>query len=233
MRALSNADCLNLWERGSRLHPLDQSLLALGAALPETPYENLADWPLGTRNSALAELQCACFGRNLEGQISCPKCTEKLEFRMDAQALLKKEADPIASVVVGGRSFRLPSTRDLARAALQANPRLAAVQLLEFCRTDAGNRADWPDEDLEEIGERMCAADPLAEIRLNFDCARCGYQWQENLDIAAFIWTEIEARAKRLLIEVHSLAVAYGWTEKETLSLSEPRRALYLEMVRA
>jgi hypothetical protein len=41
------------------------------------------------------------------------------------------------------------------------------------------------------------------------------------------------ARARRLLIEVHSLASAYGWSETDILSMSEPRRALYLEMVQA
>ena len=33
-------------------------------------------------------------------------------------------------------------------------------------------------------------------------------------------------------MEVHTLASVYGWTEREILSLSEPRRAFYLEMVR-
>ena len=87
-------------------------------------------------------------------------------------------------------------------------------------------------KDLEEIGEKMSGADPLAEIRLTFHCAKCGHQWSENLNIAAFLWTEIEARSKRLLMQVHALASAYGWTEAETLSLSEVRRAAYLEMVR-
>ena len=232
MRALSSADCLNLWERGTRLHPLDQALLALGAALPETPYEVLADWPLGRRNSALAELRCACFGRTLQGQISCPRCAEELEFQMDAQGLMKAAADSTPTVGVKNHSFRLPTTRDLARIARETDPRRAAIQLVESCRTDAVDSAGWPDEELEEIGERMAAADPMAEIRMTFDCDECGYQWQENLDIVAFFWTEIEARAKRLLMEVHTLAAAYGWTEKETLALSEPRRARYLEMVR-
>jgi len=79
----------------------------------------------------------------------------------------------------------------------------------------------------------MASADPLAEIRLKFDCAECAHQWNESLDIVAFMWLEIEARARRLLTEVHALAAAYGWTEREILSLSEPRRSLYLEMVRA
>ncbi len=43
----------------------------------------------------------------------------------------------------------------------------------------------------------------------------------------------MEARAKRLLSEVHALASAYGWSEREILGLSVARREFYLGMVRA
>jgi len=252
MRTLSSSDCLELWERGLRLHPLDRGLLALAAVLPETPYETLADWPLGRRNRALTEMHCVSFGRNLEGQVSCPQCGENLEFRMDAEVMLDQKANancgtgvptvrttgmavPLGTetIVVKGCSFRLPSTRDVARVARTTEPRLAAIQLLESCRTDTGERTTWLDEELEEIGESLAAADPLAEIRLTFDCAECGNRWEDSLDIVAFLWIEIENRARRLLLEVHTLAAAYGWAENEILTLSEPRRRLYLDMVRA
>jgi len=238
---LSSADCLDLWERGLRLHPLDRGLLLLGAALPETPSETLADWPLGRRNRALAELQCVSFGRKLEGQLSCPHCGEELEFQMDGRTLFKTDAATAAPeaggegapVVVQGQSFRLPSTRDLAWAARETDPRLAAILLAKSCLKGRAEVIAWSDQDLEEIGERMAVADPMAEVRLAFECARCGHHWEESLDILVFLWRGIEGRAKRLLAEVHTLATAYGWAEKEILALSEPRRRLYLDMVRA
>jgi hypothetical protein len=233
MRALTSADCIDLWERGFRLHPLDRGLLALGAAVPGTPSVSLADWPLGLRNSSLMALHCASFGRNFQGQITCPNCAERLEFQMDGEALQKNDPAPSAPIVVRELSFRLPTTRDLARVANETDPRRAAIQLAENCLVEGKGSAEWSDEDLEEIGERMALADPMAEIRLTFDCAKCGHQWDEALDTVAFLWMEIEAQAKRLLMEVHALATAYGWTESEVLSLSEPRRRLYLEMVRA
>lgn len=42
---------------------------------------------------------------------------------------------------------------------------------------------------------------------------------------------EISARARTLLVEVHQLASAYGWSEREILSLAPERRAPYLAMV--
>jgi hypothetical protein len=235
MRALSNADVLNVWERGSGLHALDQSLLALGAALPEIPYQSLADWPLGRRNRALAALRCCTFGPRLQGWFACGHCGEKLEFEMDGRALAGDE-DPEAvsthePIVVRGHSFRIPTTRDLAKAARETNARLAALRLMESCRIDAGETPAWSEEDLEEVGQSMALADPMAEIRLTLHCPSCGHEGNETLDIATFLWAEIESRAKRLLLEIHYLASAYGWTEKEILALSDSRRALYLEMV--
>ena len=202
MRALASSDVLGLWERGSRLHPVDRGLLALGEALPGTSYESLADWPLGHRNRALAELRCALFGPRLEGWTSCARCGEKLEFQMDARALLSPDAPPESdspqAVAIGGHSYRLPTSRDLARAARETDPRMAAVCLLEHCRIEGHGAPAWSDREIEEAGEQMALADPMAETRVTLDCPACGSAWEETLDIIAFLWTEIEARAKRL-----------------------------------
>jgi hypothetical protein len=235
MRALENSDFLTLWERGAGLHPIDQGLLALSAAFPETPYETLADWPLGRRNTALARLRLVCFGPRLEAWLTCKRCDEKLEFQMDGTALatehLGREYPPIDPIVVRGHSFRLPTSRDLARVAAETDARSAAIELVESCRLEEREPRDWSREDLEEVGEQMALADPMAETRLTLICPSCGTECDEALDIAAFLWTEIEGRAKRLLLEIDALARAYGWTEGEILSLSDRRRAHYLEMV--
>ena len=52
-----------------------------------------------------------------------------------------------------------------------------------------------------------------------------------QLDAGAVLWDEIDARARALLGEVHLLAAAYGWTEREILALGAERRASYLSMV--
>ncbi len=81
----------------------------------------------------------------------------------------------------------------------------------------------------------MAQADPLAETRLALECPSCAHAWEESFDIAGFLWEEIEARARRIVFDVHALASAYGWTEAQILALSavSRRRALYLEMARA
>jgi hypothetical protein len=253
MRSLSDADLLRLWEGGLRSHPVDRALQALNAAIPEMAYQQLADWPLGRRNEALIEFRCQCFGHDLRGWVACARCYEKLEFAIDGQtiALAGKNRDQSAggndldaTIVVNHQTFRLPSSRDLATAAMEEEPRGAAIRILESCRLTHCADADstdiddsypqsWSDEEIEEIGERMAAADPLAETRLTLHCPKCENDWEETLDIVSFVWSEIEARARRLLLEIHTLASAYGWTEAEILSLGENRRARYVEMVQS
>jgi hypothetical protein len=104
----------------------------------------------------------------------------------------------------------------------------------QCCLDDSGlDLGESSAEDAEAISERLEQADPLAETLLEMQCVECGHCWNEPLDMAAWLWTEIEARSRRLLLDVHALATAYGWSETEILSLSEQRRAMYIEMVQA
>ena len=238
MQSLSQADCLALWESGRALHPLDRGLLAVHAAFPESRTESIPDWPLGRRNRALAELHCASFDRWLRGWTACEQCAERLEFQVDGQALMASgEERACVPIAYAGSEFRLPTSRDLAAIAEESDPSAAALRLLRQCRiaSNSSEASDegWSEAELEVIGERMAAADPLAEILLHFDCPVCGCAFDESLDLTAFLWAEMESRAKRLLLDVHELATAYGWSEAEILSLSAARRNAYLEMVRA
>lgn len=236
MHALSNSDFLALWERGRRLHPMDQGLLAIAAAFPESLQASPADWPLGRRNLALLELHRACFGPGLRGWASCAQCGEKLEFELDSQLpLVRKATCGMATeetIEIDQQLFRLPSSRDLAKLVTECDSHKAAARLLESCWRGNGEVPAWSDEEIEAAGEKFSAADPMAETRMTFQCPECGERCDETLDPPSFVWSEIEARAKRLLAEVHTLASAYGWTEEEIIALSDPRRSLYLEMVR-
>jgi hypothetical protein len=233
MRPLTQVDYLALWESGRTLHPIDQGLLAVKTAFPETRDESVADWPLGRRNRALAELHCTCFGPVLSGWTSCAKCGEKLEFNVDEHALLGTGATEAEAVAIGERMFRLPTSRDLARIAELEDAGVAAKTLLDLCMVSGSESATWSDEEMEAAGERLAEADPLAEVRLDFKCPVCSETFAESLDLAEFVWSEFETQAKRLLLDVHLLARAYGWSEAEVLALSVVRRKFYLGMVEA
>jgi hypothetical protein len=237
MRTLSETELLDLWEIGYQRHPLDRALLALTMALPDTSYESLADWPLGQRNLALTKFYSQCFGPRLRAWTTCRNCGEKLEFEMDTDLLAAGETwerdGPNEPIIVNGRAFRLPSSRDLALAANETNPSLGAVRIVENCLMESTRAVRWSENDLSEIGEKLALADPLAEIRVNAPCPECGNDGKETLDLVSFIWNKIEARIRHLLLDIHILASAYGWSEADILAMSKNRRSMYIEMVQA
>jgi hypothetical protein len=235
MRALSSNDLLALWERGSRLHPLDQGLLAVRAALSEDKRATVADWTLGRRNRALLELHSACFGSHPHAWAACESCGEKMEFEVEIRSLLGNSKElpcEIETVVVDGRTFRLPTSRDLAEAVRENDAMRGARCLLDRCHI-AGDADGWTEEYVNIVGERFAKADPIAELRLALACPACGEEMEGRLDPVTFFWSELQAVARRILLQVHTLASAYGWNEREILGLSDARRLLYLQMVNA
>jgi hypothetical protein len=237
MRTLTQAEFIALWEVGRSLHPLDQAVLTLQAAYPEVK-DSIADWSIGRRNRALAQLRDAAFATPYRGWTSCRQCGEKLEFELDARGLANgaPAESPVtdARVEVRGEQYRLPTSRDLADVSKDADATSAAQRLLQRCRVGgAAARSQWSEEEIDEIGAHMAEADPLAEIRLSFACPICRTAFEENIDLPAFLWAEMEARAKRMLNEVHLLASAYGWSQSEILGLSAARREFFVGAVRA
>lgn len=233
MSALSPSDVLALWESGRSLHPLDRGVLALRMNMAQSSADDVADWPLGRRNREIARLRRACFGSELRVQSKCPHCAEAVEFAFDADALAAAPETDVQTVTVSGVAFRLPTSRILASVVDEPDAERAAIRLCERCRVDAedGGAPAPSADDIERIGEAMARADPLAEIAFGFECPACGAAFREDLDLAEFFWLEIEAEAKRLLIDVHTLASAYGWREQDVLALSPARRAFYVERV--
>jgi hypothetical protein len=231
---MNEAEILGLWEAGRMLHPLDRGVLAARAGSPGADG-NAADWPLGRRNRALAQLHCAVFGGMLRGWARCPACGEQLEFDFDGRRLVDAAPDREGRLVaVGEWRFRLPTSRDLAAASTEASEAAATLRLLSDCWAgEERPHAAWNDEDVRRIEEGMSEADPLAEIRLHFDCPQCSASFDESLDLPSFVWAQIDSQARATLAEIHELAIAYGWSESAILALSPARRGAYLKMVRA
>ena len=224
---------LECWEHGRRRHPLDRALMLFAAAEPNADPESLADRPLGQRNAALLRLRRGLFGDELKSCVDCPQCSENLEFTVSASALLAREparsadVDP-PGVHAAGHILRLPTSRDLAVVAAVGDETNAARLLLQrLCGT--GVLADWSDALESEFSRALYEADPCMDIALDLVCPACGHGWCTPFDVGAFLWEEVDVRARRLLDEVHVLARSYSWSERQILELSDLRRHAYLE----
>jgi hypothetical protein len=218
------------WERGRHRHPLDRSLLLYALAAPEEDPKNLADRPLGERNRALLGLRGALFGDRLSARVDCPSCTEPLEFELSAGALLSGERPARDGVELDGLRFRLPTTRDLAAVAHHADAESAMRGLVALLAESTLALEPRPDVAwLDRLEAAFESADPQNDLSLSLTCSACSTTWTTPFDVASYLWVELEGRAQRLLDDVHHLARAYGWSEREILNLTEERRSAYLE----
>lgn len=238
MQRLSAEKILAVWEAGRPQHALDRALTILAAASPGASRAALADLSIGERDTRLLQLRALVLGSHAEGFAECPRCAERVEFPLDTAALEgrapSRPSDVSAQheIEVDGRtvSFRLPTSRDLAEAVVAADSMQAVRRLVERCVLSG---EALPNETIEAISRAILAADPTAEISLRLTCPACACEWELLFDIAEFFWTEISDQAQRLLREIDALARAYGWTEREILSLPAQRRQTYLELVAA
>jgi hypothetical protein len=220
------------WERGRLRHPLDRALLLHAIAAPGEDPSTLADRPLGERNAALLRLHDALAGDELQSSVDCPECHERLEFTLSATAMCPNAVTPPSHVTVGDVLVRVPTTRDLASLVGATDPNHAADLLLKRlvpAATPAEMHPDSPHPDA--VTRALDEADPCADLTVALTCPECAHAWDAALDIAAFVWEEIDVRARRFLDEVHVLAQAYGWTETEILRLSDARRSAYIGRV--
>lgn len=244
MRPLSAAELLTTWERGLTGTPVDRALLLLASACSPVTLEELERLPVGERDRRLLALREQTFGPHLTSQTSCPRCGEHLEMSFAvADVVAEGGADGDTFTLKSGGyeiELRLPDSRDLRELSSRGEPlEEGRWLLLERCVRSARRKGrkvsagKLPSQVVRAVAERLAAADPQAAAELALSCPGCAHRWQAPFDIAAFFWTELDAWAKRLLRDVHTLARAYGWNEAEILALTPLRRQCYLEMVQA
>ena len=241
METISTIEIIRIWERGAALPPIARALSLLENVYPVETEDNLTSLSIGARDSGLLTLREQLFGSTLESVTECPNCGTAIEFALDTKELhqpVQKDTLPLR-LTVGDISlqFRLLNSIDLVAVARCGNVHIARRELAERCvieatrggvQIDIGN---LPDEVVQALSDELAKADSQANIALDLRCPECADYWLASFDIASFLWTEINVRAKRLLAEVHTLAWTYGWGEADILAMSDARRQFYLGMV--
>ncbi len=246
------AELLAVWEAGQGRDARARSLLLHRTARPEATDGELMSVPLGEREADLITLRRALFGEQLQVRFECGACGEAMEFDLDTVELLARRPQPSAEPLRVEEDgwvidFRLPTVADLDAAARtptdgfgpEAGPGAARRLLLARCTVSAvRDGTPLPDEELsglpEKVQRRLAEAveqaDPAAEVTLKVACPECGEATLAELDIASYLWTELDSWARDQLLDVHLLASVYGWSEQQILALSPLRRRYYLEL---
>ncbi|MFF2658441.1 hypothetical protein ACFVUH_13855 [Kitasatospora sp. NPDC058032] len=239
MELTGQAALLATWEAGQAAGNVGRALLLHTVARPGAGAEELLAVPLGERDAELFGLRTELFGDQLTMRLGCPGCSEEMEFTFDAGRVAgaaRPAPGPLRVELDGWRvGFRPATPADLA-AAEQAPAGRARAVLLERCVLTAEHGGEpvaarqLPEPVQRRMAEAAATADPCADVRLNLGCPECGRQTLAELDIASYLWEELDDWARATLLDVHLLATAYGWSEPEILALSPLRRRYYLEL---
>ncbi len=239
MSAFNTTALLTAWEEAFAQPPARRAITLLAAARPETPTNQWALLRLGARDGALLDLQDEMFGPGLETTANCPQCGERVELAFST-GQVRARAAGMERLTVKHQGFivdcRPPNSDDLLKLP-QTSVELARVALLERCvervvHADKEVKLDaLPSSALDAIAQAMAEADPQAEVKIDIGCPECGHHWSMDFDISSYLWTELQDWAYRVLRDVHALASAYGWSERDVLMMSPHRRRFYLNMV--
>ena len=222
---------VQIWERGRREHPIDRALTIL-SLLSGRPRGELAAMSVERRDGQLLTWRNRLFGREFLGYASCPRCGCAVDAALTVDS--NDEPDDRFTVHVGGRpvAARLPTTLDLVAVAGCDNVDESSRALVARCIEDRtlGDPSTVTDGTLGAVAAELDRRAGLSAAAVALACPDCAHEWQLELDIAEFLWREIDIRAIRLLRDVDLLARRYGWTEHEILALSPTRRGFYLEL---
>jgi hypothetical protein len=229
---------LSLWERGVSHADFDRGdalieALDTSEATPRT---------LGERTIRLLHLHARLFGPRVDLLSHCPSCGTDAQFSADCAGLAGQLPVPESTaphhVDVDGLAvaFRLPTRADVASAAGEPTDDAFARRVLERCVVGCTRdgatvpSGEWPPSMLDALSARIEALDPGASVAFAVSCPECASTWRAPLDCGQLVWQKVQRAAERLLLDIDTLARAYGWTESDVLRLTPIRRAAYVQM---
>lgn len=239
MRTPAPDELLDAWDAGCALPPAERPEPLLQAA-GEPGGPETTGLSLGERDRLMLTLRERLFGDRLRALVSCPSCGLALELTVSTSDLLLPTGPP-EPVLVRAENYtvrsRLLRPADLVDAA--ATGSAATARKLLVTRAVLAAECDGrpvsadalPGGVVAAVAAALADADPLADVELPVRCDACGGEWTSSFDIGSYLWQEVDVWARRLLSEVHTLALAYGWTEQQVMDLTPRRRHRYLELV--
>lgn len=202
------------------------ALLSRLGAVAEPRALTLPAW-----EAALLDLRAALVGPQVEARVDCAACGTGAMLTFDSAAL-PREAPPLPAAPMPLHPLCAGDLADLEAAPAGARGLGFLLARAARCATAEAEAAlDGPE------GAALAAAlETLAGglgIELAAACPACGAAVTAPFDVAAFLDAEMQARAGRLLDEVHLIASTYHWAEGAILALPVERRQAYLARILA
>jgi hypothetical protein len=253
VREIPERDEAASWASASPL-PIERisALLERYVSVDSTQAGWVHELTLGDREALLLHIIRLTFGNRIPCTLKCPACMKFMEVELQTDQLLLPSATNqeqfheeafIADETSWQVRFRMPRACDV-EAAIEGggSPTDAVATVLRHCveevwRQNDGDRhasitADWWPAGLDaQIVARLAEIDPQAEIVLRLDCPTCGNRFSSVFDTGDYLLRELDGRERQLLYDVHRLAMAYHWSEKDILRMAPRKRKQYLKLV--
>lgn len=165
---------------------------------------------------------------------TCPACDTAFDVPAALTDAPRKPAGDGFPVVLvetslGQRRFEAPNGRHEEQLAQAADdPVRTLIGACGLSPTATEDARAFTEADLVRIEDALDRASPEVADRVSTSCPSCSSVTEVRLDPLAFAFP----KARQILMEVHTIAKAYHWSEAEVLALPSSRRRAYCGMIR-
>jgi hypothetical protein len=190
------------------------------------------------RDRVLASIYQGTFGSVIESTVRCRHCHTSFDVRFALPDLIQ-QLSPSSTIeavealpngvfqLSDGCQFRLPTGEDEC-AVLGLSPDQAIARLLQRCVITASNSPEPV-----QLQKAMSEVAPLLDLDLDTVCPECSHFQSIHFDMQSYLLTALEQEQRRLMQEVHRMAIAYGWSLTEILGLSRRHRRELIALIEA
>jgi hypothetical protein len=190
------------------------------------------------RDRLLAAVYRRTYGDRIESTTQCRRCGSLFDLSFSLQELsasLEAQRNQEAAELLpdgtfrlrGGGRFRLPTGREECAVA-ELPPQEATRALRTSCVAEGEAELDP-----EALDGALAQVAPVLDLDLDARCPECGQSQTIHFDIQSYLLSALLKERRRFTTEVHRLAVAYGWSLHEILSLRRSERRAFVELVEA
>ena len=200
----------------------------LGSVRDPSP-EVLHELALCDRHALVRSLMLAAGTREIVVIATCAGCQQRFELTLDLSTVRLPQFSAQRELTLTrqrkGRVERC--TVRLPRPADMENARDETSVLAACLGCQPREASGW----LKAADRVLSQSDPLGNIKIVGRCPECGQEVSTEYDLVGTWLKNLRREAEEILREVHLLASRYHWSEKDVLSLSDPRRRAYCGLV--
>ncbi|MEM7357544.1 MAG: hypothetical protein AAF431_00390 [Pseudomonadota bacterium] len=227
--------------------------LLLDSSLADVKPGQAKSLPISERDKLLAAVFIDLFGSDIENTVDCQQCAEQFELNFSLAAvqqnLAQTEAEGVKKfgdrlnrngsahyvyTLDDGREieFRLPTGEDeisfLHQLSHSSVAEPNAVNLLTQCVLSDLHAGD--EEFVESVLEHIA---PNLDIELDAECPECAHAHKFMFNLQDYLLRKLHNDRPGLQREIHALAINYGWSLEQILSLTRHDRTSLFTMTQS